>query len=105
MIWTPEQVDGETVWRADIEHGAPLALVVSPRPEERGWGVMAGGGSTRDIVENGGKTTIATKGATAEQAKAEATAWVASVQESIYGRGSTRGNAERACVSGAGGGE
>jgi hypothetical protein len=42
---------------------------------------MAGGGSTRDIVENGGKTTIATKGATAEQAKAEATAWAASVGE------------------------
>ena len=72
MIWTTEQVDGVTVWRAETVHaGDPIALVVSPRPDGR-WQARCGRGSTRDLAERGDLLTIE---ATADRAKACASGW------------------------------
>lgn len=72
MIWTAEQVDGVTVWRAETVHaGDPIALVVSPRPDGR-WLARCGCGSTRDLAERGDLLTIE---ATADRAKACASSW------------------------------
>lgn len=75
MIWTAEQIDGVTVWRADTVHdGEPIALVVSPRETLvcQRWIARCGRGSTRDLAERGDLLTVE---ATADRAKACASGW------------------------------
>ena len=75
-LWTAEQVDGVTVWRADTVHdGAPIALVASPSPDGR-WLARCGRGSTRDLAERGDLLTVE---ATAEKAKVCAASWAEGV--------------------------
>ena len=89
MIWTPEQVDGQTCWRRALNFNNPilstLVLVAAHRPEWGGWCVTAGNGSTREIVETLRQPHDGTppymvrvpEGATAEQAKAAGDEWAA----------------------------
>jgi hypothetical protein len=88
MIWTTEQVNGQTCWRGDLCATHPifstLVLVVAHRPEWGGWCVTAGNGSTREIVEtlrpHDGTPPFMVRvpeGATVEQAKAAGSEWAA----------------------------
>lgn len=70
MIWTAEQIDGVTWWRAEtVRRGEPLSLVVAPHGDR--WIVCAGRGPTREISNVG---SLLTYEKTAERAKASAAA-------------------------------
>lgn len=75
MIWTAEQIDGVTWWRAEtVCHGEPLALVVAPHEDL--WIACVGRGPTREVSNIGSLLTVE---ATAERAKACASGWASGV--------------------------